>query len=332
MDALSFLKGLPAILGLAGFFAYLWAGQSKVGADLTKSVIDKLRQSPTVTIADFDTLTPAKIGKLIETDARVRAAVNEQDQKLIRLIVILQNGVTVAVMVVCALLVGFGFWLVSRPQPLAVIAQAPLPLTEAAGTALVDLDPLKIEWVATGLPESVSVYLENVDSQRRSRKKSVSSDVRSVAFEASELREVATSRDYRHSNRIRSVIEWSSNVARSDVVDLHVGIQVQLMLGGRLVTPGGSQDVKILMATIDDSTLTMPKGYCFQVSLVGWNQEGPFVGVLKSCNEATNVVVPGLAGIDWNRKVSLVYEGPDDRRTVRTCISGRPPPALASCN
>jgi hypothetical protein len=31
MDALTFLKSLPAVLGVVGFFAYLWAGQYRIG-------------------------------------------------------------------------------------------------------------------------------------------------------------------------------------------------------------------------------------------------------------------------------------------------------------
>ena len=53
MDALSFLKGLPAVLGVVGFFAYLWAGQSRVGSELFKSIVDKLRASPNVVIENY---------------------------------------------------------------------------------------------------------------------------------------------------------------------------------------------------------------------------------------------------------------------------------------
>lgn len=43
MDAFVFLKGLPAVLGIVGFFVYLWAGQYRIGGDLMKGVVDKLR-------------------------------------------------------------------------------------------------------------------------------------------------------------------------------------------------------------------------------------------------------------------------------------------------
>ena len=54
-------QGLPAVLGVVGFFAYLWAGQSRVGSELFKSIVDKLRASPNVVIENYVALTPAKI-------------------------------------------------------------------------------------------------------------------------------------------------------------------------------------------------------------------------------------------------------------------------------
>ena len=61
--------------------------------------------------------------------------------------------VTVIVLAVCGVLVAFGIWLISRPEPLAVTAQPPHAVAEAAGGLLVDLDPLKVEWIATGARE-----------------------------------------------------------------------------------------------------------------------------------------------------------------------------------
>lgn len=43
VDAFVFLKGMPAVLGIAGFFVYLWAGQYRIGGDLMKGVVEKLR-------------------------------------------------------------------------------------------------------------------------------------------------------------------------------------------------------------------------------------------------------------------------------------------------
>lgn len=47
MSIMSFLSGLPAMLGIAGFFAYLWFGRSKIGGDILKEIVGKLRTNPT---------------------------------------------------------------------------------------------------------------------------------------------------------------------------------------------------------------------------------------------------------------------------------------------
>ena len=94
------------------------------------------------------------------------------------------------------------------------------------------------------------------------------------------------------------------------------------MLGGKLITPGRQPDRQHVMTLIDESTEFMPDNYCFQTDFVGWTKTSPFVGGLKSCNQVRHVDVPWLADIDWSRHVGLVFDAPDDRRIVRTCISG----------
>lgn len=125
MDVITFLKGLPAVLGVAGLFAYLWAGQYRIGGDIIKSIIEKLRAAPNVDVKDYASLTPARIEKLLREDADARKAVNEQDIKVIRHIVYLQYAITFAVLVVCALLIGCGIYFASRPEPLSVNPRPP---------------------------------------------------------------------------------------------------------------------------------------------------------------------------------------------------------------
>jgi hypothetical protein len=226
----SFLGTLPAVLGIAGFFAYLWAGQARVGGEIFKQIVSKLRAAPNLDVGEYSKLTPAKIGKLIESDTRVRSVVNDQDQKLIRLLIILQHALTVVVLLVCATLVGVSIWLMTRPQPLAVLTKDPEATASAAKGILVDLDPIQVEWTSTGRAEPVAVFLENVDSGKRSPKKRVASDVRSVTFDPTEVIQAATNRKYGKSNRIREVVEWSSGRSVSASKDLAVGIDVELML------------------------------------------------------------------------------------------------------
>jgi hypothetical protein len=335
MDALVFLEGLPAALGIAGFFAYIWYGQARIGGDLLSSIVQKLRAAPNLSVEDYSGLTPARIGRLVETDARVRDAVNDQDRSLLRLLIILQHIMTALVLVACAALVSISIWLVTRPEPLTIAPHPPAPLAERANGALVDLDPIAVEWTSSGTEERVSVFLENVESGGRSVKKTVSSNVRRVVFQPDELRGVLTERRHRRMNRVRSVIEWSGGTKESEAQDLFVGVRITLMLNGRLITPSENRPINTLIATIDDSTEFMPQDYCFTGALAGWSRSGSsLVIALKSCNSkgSYEVQIPELDNVDWNRQAGFVYFGPDDPRLVRTCITGQPKGATVRCD
>ena len=326
MDAITFLKSLPAVLGIVGFFAYLWAGQYRIGSELMKAIVEKLRAAPNVDIKDYASLTPARIEKLIQHDTSARNAVNEQDIKLIRLIVLLQYAASLVVFIVCASLIGLGIYLISRPEPLTIIPRPPTTLSgvdRAANAPLLDLESLKAEWDTKGEVETVAIFLENVDADRRTAKKSVLADVHSVSFSPSEYREILTNREYHGINRVRTVVEWTGHTERSKPVDLFVGIKVRLMIGGTLITPDGSRPIHTLLATIDDSTATMPKGYCFNVDFAGWDQNGPLVAPLKSCNSDSEVALPFLSKINWSHHVGLVFNQPSiDQSLTRMCIAG----------
>lgn len=323
MGVYQFLAGLPAILGVAGFFAYLWVGQSRVGGDIFKQIVAKLRNAPNLDISQYASLTPARIGKLIESDSRVRDVVNDQDRKLLTLLIIFQHALTVIVLLVCATLIGVTVWLLARPQPLSIEVGSPAAVEKDAGGLLVDTDPVIVRWNSTGKVERIAVFLENVDSGSRTPKKEVSSDVRSAYFKPSDVTNVAVNRGYRQSNRVRSVVEWSSNRSTSEIRNLLVGINVELMLNGHLLSPDGKKrTIHTLIATIDQSTASFPPDYCFGGDLVGWTNRNPIVIPLRSCNSDTEVVIPSLDTIDWNRPVGFVYHGQDDARIVRTRVSG----------
>jgi hypothetical protein len=171
MTLYGFLASLPGVLGIAGFFAYLWAGQARVGGDLFKQIVLKLRAAPNLEIRGYSKLTPAKIGRLIESDARVRGVVNDQDQRLLRLLIIFQRLLTVIVLLVSAALIGVSVWIMSRPRPLSILVKGPEAMLPDSNGRLVDLDPITVEWTSSGRNEPVSVFLENVDTVKRTPRK-----------------------------------------------------------------------------------------------------------------------------------------------------------------
>jgi hypothetical protein len=73
------------------------------------------------------------------------------------------------------------------------------------------------------------------------------------------LHDVASNRKYRGKNRVRTVVEWSGQAARSDIADILVGIKYRLMIGGALVTPQGGRSINTLVATIARLCITAPQ-------------------------------------------------------------------------
>src|SRR5258708_3097589 len=110
----------------------------------------------------------------------------------------------------------------SRPQPLAVLVKEPEPTVPDAKGLIVHLDPVAVEWTSSGRNVPVSVFLENVDSGKRTPKKSVASDVRSILFESSEVLQATSVREYGKRNRVRAVVEWSTNRSVSESKDVAV--------------------------------------------------------------------------------------------------------------
>lgn len=233
----------------------------------------------------------------------------------------------VAGLVVTLALVVALVWKLTRSSGLAVVPDPPRSLVTDDSDALVDLDPLTVRWTATGPDANVQVSLENVDSRRRTVVHTLSSNVRSVEFSVDEVRAVATRREYRGKNRIRAVVEWPGHAAFSTIVDLHVGLDVQLNLFGHLLAADGSeQEVHTLFAYIDESTAPLPNDYCFTANFAYRTSVGPTVQILRSCHADGTVTIKDIDQIRWEEGYHLEYVRPDDARFVRTSVRGAPAP------
>lgn len=212
-------------------------------------------------------------------------------------------GVVAALAVVAGLV-----WKLAGTRQLSVVPDPPRDLVPEADGLLVDLDPLAVRWTASGPDANVQVSLENVDSHRRTVAHTLSSNVRAVEFPVEEVRQVATSRAYRGKNRIRAVVEWPGHAAFSSIVDLHVGLDVQLNLFGHvLVADGSEREVHTLFAYIDDSTAPLPDDYCFTANFTYRTSVGSTVQVLRSCHEVGTVTIQDLDRIRWGEGY-----GPED--------------------
>jgi len=117
MDMDLFLKVVPGALGVAGFLTLIMAGRPKVNVEPFKSIAAKLRAAPNVRIEDYSGLTPDKLVKLVDSDARARAALEDKELRLLRLLVTLQQARRSFVLLLCGALIALSVWLVRRPAP-----------------------------------------------------------------------------------------------------------------------------------------------------------------------------------------------------------------------
>lgn len=327
MGIYQFLASLPAILGLAGAVTYFWVGHARIGGEMLKGIVQRLRTHPNIDVAQYGALTPAKLKALLATDKHLRGAVNEGDTKLLLWLIILQYMLITLILLVCTAMVGSSVWLYIRPEPFSVTQSGVKAVIPEAQGVLVDLDPLQVDWTFRGTDQMVSVFLENVDTGDRTQKKSLLASARSTQFSPTDLIPLLRNRDYGSKNRVRSVIEWNSGNATSDPQDLAVGIDVELMLYGRLLTPDGkTRDINTLFATIDGSTQNMPHDYRFRGDFVGRNSSGqPVIVPLESDNLDGEVTIPNLDQIDWTSPCKFLYDGPDRLEIVRTNVTGKGP-------
>jgi hypothetical protein len=102
----TFLSGLPALLGLAGFVLYqvLWA--NKAGDEVSRRIIDKIRIGATGDRLD-QRLTPRQVARLVEQQQKLRHSVGEHDFHLLKQALTQQFVLTVITYV---LTLGFCGW------------------------------------------------------------------------------------------------------------------------------------------------------------------------------------------------------------------------------
>ena len=117
---------------------------------------------------------------------------------------------------------GFGVWLLTffflfakHSRSLSINQNGPESILREAGGLLVDIDPIRLQWTATGKEEMVNLFLENVDSQKGSPRKRVPSNVHSVEFDRGEVLSVATNRRF-HGKKRSSAVQRYENSRNPD--------------------------------------------------------------------------------------------------------------------
>jgi hypothetical protein len=320
MSALQFLSSLPALLGLTGFVVYFFLARNRTGDRITLDIINKLRrEAPDRLPAGADKIDAAALANVIESDARIRAKVSDQDFQLLRDALRQQFITSLTVYATCGVIFLAGIALFVhmsvRPVPITLSSISVESTDPLAKGLPVDLDDLRVHWSSVGDPEDLNVALEEMDNQRRTAPKTVNSTEGEFVFRPDDYKAILQNRNHGGQNRMRVVVQTAKSVFPSSEFAMHVGTTI---LAARL----DPSRVKI-MGMIDNRAIDF---YDFEAKLLVWaaspgqSPEPITYGGQVKYGKNDFALDPNLK-YDWH-SIKLVYFGPDDVRTVRTELLG----------
>jgi|SRR5208282_1264529 len=215
----------------------------------------------------------------------------------------------------CAVIFCFGvilFFLQAwRPQPLGVNEIRAESTNPIANGKAIDLDDLKVSWKASGEPDDLKVYLENVQTGRQSNILNSSSTDQSIVFNRESYQEVLNERRAGGRNRLRVICQGRKSLFKSDAFDLMVGVTI---LG--FYDP--DHRAIRLSAMIDQSLV---QDFVFDAKALVWTRDSPpellsFGGVIHGMQD---FVVDDPEKIKWDT-LKIIYLGPEDPSIIRTQI------------
>ncbi len=314
MGVNNFLASLPALLSILGFVIYYLLNNYQKGDPVTIRLLEKLRQDAPEKFKEHEKLGSKQLFELLSKDTSLRGKISTQDFKLLQQILKHRFVISLVVYLVCAVLflTGIGLFVYQNNKPIALsVENIQLTSTNPEAKGLpVDLDTLKIQWNTTGVREDVSVYLENLDTKRRSKEISVCSSDGFVEVIPSEYHSILSDRQFDAWNRVRVVIQAKENKFVSSSFKLHVGLTIL----------GIVFEEKVTIAAMIDNGLA--QYYNFEALLVAWKKDD--VDTLSLGNGLINgkrdYPVNNLGEYDW-QSAKLTYLGPDDPRLVACNIN-----------
>jgi len=308
----SFLAALPALLGLAGFVLYQLVGSSRSGDEVTRRIIDKVRQNAPSKIPGHQKLSGSQLERLLVGDQQLQRLVGEQDFILLRQALRQQFVVTLTVYFLsisfCALSVFLFVRQAQARQQLSVDHWAIVSISQDSAGLPVDLDTLQISWRSSGEPQDVEIYLENVQTSLRTPPQRIPSSTNMIRFDPETYRSILSIRERNRSNRFRAVMQARNASFASGAVDLRVGLTVLTLVDA---------DAQLTVAAMIDNT-RIPF-YDFQARIVvppslpteDYLSLGPDIPYRFAPRR-----IPHPARYDWARAKGI-YLGPDDARLVR---------------
>jgi hypothetical protein len=317
---MQFLSSLPALLGLTGFVVYYFLVRNRAGDQITLDIVGKLRrEAPGRLPEGADRLDSGALARLIEGDANIRAKVSEQDFQLLRDALRQQFVTSLTVYLTCGVIflagVALFVYMSIQPTPVSMSSISVESVAADAQGLSVDLDQLRVRWLSSGDREDVAIALEEMDTQRRTASKNVSSGEGQAVFSPDDYKPILRDRSRGGQNRMRAVIQTNKHTYLSPEFALRVGITILAVH----IDP-----LRIKIAGMIDSR--MIDFYDFEAKLVVWARAAgqpsapvTYGGQIKYGHNDF-ALDPGLE-YDWST-VKLVYFGPDDRRIVRNELMG----------
>ena len=130
--------------------------------------------------------------------------------------------------IICSILFVYAVFVYqkNRPKPLKIEnIHLSSSHPDAKGYA-VDLDELTIQWDSSGEPEDVDIYMENMDSERRTREFKANSSEGSLKLFVEDYEPLLERRRFKESNRVRIVVRSKNKPFKSKEFDLYVGMEI----------------------------------------------------------------------------------------------------------
>jgi hypothetical protein len=307
-----FLSSLPAILGLTGFIVFWLLRHNTRGDVTTRHILDKVRRESPEVARHFEGLKGKQLEKVILNDQALKHVLSRKEGDLLRQALKNQFILSLVVYLLCAALFCFGIVMFLRQLSLPTKFQVSDINLESdyslAHGKAVDLDDLVMSWQSQGTPEDVTMYLENVQTGRRSTDLRTNSAQQRLVFPRDTFRPCLTEREPGRSNRVRVICQGREVVFRSREFEVLVGVNIW-----------GFYDQErraVRLAAMIDHALV--QGYRFEAKAMVWTK-GPdahpvtFGGNVRG---QADFVVDEPDKIRWDT-LEIVYIGPDDPSIVR---------------
>ncbi len=313
MSMYDFFASLPALLGILGFVIFQFIQQHGKGDSTTLKIVELLRKEIPERFENNSKLSSKYLFDLLKDDNALRSKISDQDFSLLQQTLKQQHISRLVVYSLCTVLfiVGAGLFTyqLSKPTPTAienVNISSTNPLAEGLA---VDLDNLVVQWVSTGEPEDITIFLENIDTKDRSSELSVRSDTGSVEFMKADYSNILKDREFLKWNRVRAVFQSKQESFLSNESKLFVGLKVIAINFGE----------KVKIAAMIDNALV--QRYNFEARLVAWkNSDLDTISIGGSItNGQQDYPIDNSNQYNWS-SAKLAYLGPDDTRLIRTEI------------